>query len=135
MVYQPALVVRIRNVTKRPGIAVRLSFEAFSSPPGSINSPSRSHRIPMNSQYMQKLLPVGIRGQQGCENGRARRHQRPPRPPDVQAVRSGKRRHRRPFARMLSIPSAAIGSQRSIRRVSVIDSNPCLGMFFQNVFA
>ena len=48
--HQPILVVRIRNVTERPRITVCLSLETLPSPPSSVNSPSRSHRIPMNTR-------------------------------------------------------------------------------------
>ena len=68
---------------------------------------------------MLELLMVRIRREQRSENGRARGDERPPRPPDVEPVWRGKgvigvR------SRKLSIPISAIGSQRSIRRVSGI---------------
>ena len=47
----------------------------------------------MNSQYVQELLPVGVRGKQGGKHRCPRRNQWSAGPPDVKVVRRRKRRH------------------------------------------
>ena len=97
---QPVRVTAIQRVTEGPVVAIRIG-DSDAAPPRPVDDPLRCYRISVNPEHMQNLLPVSIPGQQGSQNGRACRHQGPPRPPDVLPVRCGKRRHGRPLARAL----------------------------------
>ena len=98
---QPVPGLVIGHMAERARVAVRLTLESLALPPGSVDPTSRSHRIAVDPEHVQEPAPVRVRRQQGGQHRRPRRHQRTPRPPDVEAVRRGKRRHRRPLARAL----------------------------------
>ena len=99
---QPVAGIVIGHVAECARVAVRLTFKPLALPPGSVDSASRGHRIAVNAEHVQEPIPVRVRWQQGGQYGGPRRHQRTPRPPDVQPVRRGERRHRRPLARALN---------------------------------
>ena len=90
-----------RRVAERAGVSVSVGAEANPRSIRGGNAPLGRHRIPVDPDDVQELLPVRVRRQQRRQDGRPRRHQRPARPPDVEAVRCRKRRHRRPLARAL----------------------------------
>ena len=91
--HRPLPVVIARRVRKRTPVAIRVRAQIHLISLRRIELAPRRHRIPVNSEHVQEPLPVRIRRQQGGEYGRTRRHQRPSRPPDVEVVRRGQRRH------------------------------------------
>ena len=102
----PFLVAERRRIAEGPRVVVGVRHaDARSS--GPIDRLPRRHRIPVNPDDVQELLPVRVRRQQRRQDGRPRRHQRPARPPDVEVVRGRQRGHGPP------LPHALLAERRN----------------------
>ena len=106
----PRVAVWIRHARSRSSRPVR-------RPPG-------NHRVPVNPDYMQELIPVRGRRPQRRQHRGPRRHQRPTRPPR----RAGSRWAATPSSTVAlgrsPHPNGEIGSHRPITQVSSIGQHP-----------
>ena len=89
----PVQVTLVGEVLKSALISVGVLPKVLAGPLCTIYSAFRSNRISMDPQPVHELVAVGVGRQQRGEDRGAARHQGTPRPPDVQVVDRGKRRH------------------------------------------
>ena len=97
----PTLVFITRPIGESAFIAIWVGAKGFLVSFGGLNSPFRCDWIAMNPQNMQELLPIRISRQKRGEDRRPQRHQRSPRPPDMEIVGRRQGRHGTPLANAL----------------------------------
>ena len=95
---QPVLVFITWRICEGTSVAIRVRPQILPRALRRIDPASGRHRIAVNAEHVQKPAPVRVRRQEGGQHGGPRRHQRAPRPPDVQVVNRWQRGHRPPLA-------------------------------------
>ena len=105
MFREPLLVVERGRIAECSRVIVGIRH-ADSCSSGPIDGLLCRHRIPVNPDDVQKLLPIGIRRQQRRQHRRARCDQWAPRPPDVKVVDRRQCHHGSPF------PDALLAKRR-----------------------